>query len=759
MDPTRLRPSELIRLINSTPLGPVLTASMLTRHRERAGFRIGDGRRINLVRYVAWLADQVTPVRSPAPLGGYDAIRERARARSEALSLSGRNIGVLPAVANPERRESCARNFRAFCETYFPQTFNLPWAPDHLKVIAKIELAVTEGGLFAMAMPRGSGKTSLCEMACLWALIYGHREFAALIGADEDHAVHMLESIKTEIENNDLLLDDFPEVCYPVRCLDGIHQRAAGQLYQGKQTHIGWTEKEVVLPTIHGSRVSGAVIRVAGITGRIRGMKHKRVDGTSIRPSLVLVDDPQTEESAHSPSQCATREAILVGAILGLAGPGRKIAGLMPLTVIRADDMADRILDRDKHPEWQGERTKMVYAFPGNDKLWQDYAQMRREDVAAERGTERSTAFYRQHQRAMDAGAVVAWPERHHPDELSAIQHAMNLRIDRGDAVFFAEYQNEPIGDVAHDGAEVTADYVATKLNGCPRGLVPNAVNRLTLMIDVQASLLFWAVCGWEDDFTGHVVDYGSYPDQGRHYYTLRNAKKTLSLTHRGSGIEGALYAGLKTLTESLLGRNWPRVDGAVLRIERCLIDANWGEQTQLVYRFCRESIHAAIVMPSHGRFVGASSTPMSDWKRQQGDRCGLNWRIPAAAKRGIRHVVFDANFWKSFVAARLATAMGDHGCISLFGRDAEVHRCFADQVTSERGITVSARGRTVTEWKIKQPGIDNHWLDCLVGCAVGASMLGLKLLGEPDEQAKKRRKLTLAEWRAKRGAARAVVR
>ena len=217
-----------------------------------------------------------------------------------------------------------------------------------------------DGGLFAMAMPRGSGKTSLCEVACLWALLYGHREFVALIGSDEEHAAGMLESIKAELENSEILGADFPEVCHPIRSLEGIHQRASGQLYQGKQTHIGWTAREIVLPTIPGSAASGAIIRVAGITGRIRGMKHKRVDGVSARPSLVLIDDPQTDESARSPSQCANRERILAGAILGLAGPGKKIAGLMTLTVVRPDGLADRILDRAKPTQWQGELAKMV---------------------------------------------------------------------------------------------------------------------------------------------------------------------------------------------------------------------------------------------------------------------------------------------------------------------------------------------------------------------------------------------------------------
>ncbi len=181
-----------------------------------------------------------------------------------------------PSPLLPDRKEACSRSFRRFCETYFPQTFHLAWSPDHLKVIAKIEEAVLEGGLFAMAMPRGSGKTTLCETACLWALLYGHREFVALIGSDEEHAADMLESIKSELENNDLIEEDFSEVAGPIRALEGIHQRAAGQLYQGARTHVGWTAKDIVLPTIPGSAASGAVVRVAGITGRIRGMKAKR---------------------------------------------------------------------------------------------------------------------------------------------------------------------------------------------------------------------------------------------------------------------------------------------------------------------------------------------------------------------------------------------------------------------------------------------------------------------------------------------------
>jgi len=355
IDPRRLRPGELCRLLNSTPLGEVINERQLYRHRTRAGFRIGDGRHVDLFRYVAWLVHTRHEPKPKPDRDPYETLKERARARNAALSLAGRDIGELPDVVNPERKEKASRDFRFFCEAYFPQTFHLAWSPDHLKVIAKIEQAVLHGGLFAMAMPRRSGKTTICECACIWAVLFGHREFVCLIGSDEGHAMDMLGSIKTELDGNDLLLEDFPEVVYPIQCLDGIANRCSGQLYRGQRTHIGWTAREIVLPTIPGSAASGAIIKVAGLTGRIRGMKYKRADGKTVRPSLVVLDDPQTDESARSLSQCATRESILAGAVLGLAGPGKKISGIMPCTVIRPGDMADNILNREKHPEWNGE--------------------------------------------------------------------------------------------------------------------------------------------------------------------------------------------------------------------------------------------------------------------------------------------------------------------------------------------------------------------------------------------------------------------
>ena len=100
----------------------------------------------------------------------YDTHRVGAAEKQRQKSLLGRDIGELPEVAEPDRKAAGLACFKTFCETYGKGTFTMGWSPDHLKVIEKIEKSVVEGELFAMAMPRGSGKTSLCEWGAIWAI-------------------------------------------------------------------------------------------------------------------------------------------------------------------------------------------------------------------------------------------------------------------------------------------------------------------------------------------------------------------------------------------------------------------------------------------------------------------------------------------------------------------------------------------------------------------------------------------------------------
>ena len=233
----------------------------------------------------------------------------------------------------------------------------------------------------------------------------------------------------------------------------------------------------------------------------------------------------------------------------------------------------------------------------------------------------------------------------------------------------------------------------------------------------------------------------------------MLDARRSLAHAAPGAGLEGRIFAGLEKLMAQILGKEWKRDDGAMMRIERCLIDANWGQSTDTVYQFCRQSEYAALLMPSHGRYVGASSRPFSEYRKQRGERVGHNWRIPSIkGRRAVRHVLFDANYWKSFIHLRLATQMGDKGSLALFGTKPTRHRLLADQLTAEYSTKTQGRGREVNEWKIRPSRPDNHFLDCLVGAAVAASMCGVAAANQTPGRAKgKRKRVSFAQMQRER--------
>jgi len=107
--------------------------------------------------------------------------------------------------------------------------------------------------------------------------------------------------------------------------------------------------------------------------------------------------------------------------------------------------------------------------------------------------------------------------------------------------------------------------------------------------------------------------------------------------------------------------------------------------------------------------------------------------------RRVLRHVGVDTNCWKTFVHERLATAMGDTGCLWLFGKKAMAHRLSAEHLTAEYRVHTEGRGRTVDEWKLPAREPDTDWLDARVGCAAAASMRGATLPGLPDTPAIRR--------------------
>ena len=176
---------------------------------------------------------------------GNEQHQARRRAAQE-ISESKWGEKIIAGAVNPDRRRECTKSFKAFCENYMKEAFHLGWSPVHLEAIEKIEDAVDNAGNYALAMPRGSGKSTLSKAGVLWSVLTGRVRYAMFIGATANASNSALAAMKSNLQYNDVLLEDFPEICAVIRFLEGETRKAAGMRWKGEVTNLQWGQDRVI---------------------------------------------------------------------------------------------------------------------------------------------------------------------------------------------------------------------------------------------------------------------------------------------------------------------------------------------------------------------------------------------------------------------------------------------------------------------------------------------------------------------------------
>lgn len=765
-DPRKLKPGEACRLLNSTPLGAVIDDRRLRAHRTRAGSRIGDGKTIDLFRYTAWLYAQHaanvagaesytakaagTPpgvagppsgvpgarfptrgirladtVRPSDPAEEINSERSRDAARKAEKRKAGRILEI-PACADPARRQRLEADVFAWLKFYFEDIFEHDFPEQQRTMIAALLTALSEGGDQAIAASRGEGKSTTAECVLIYCVLTGRIKFAIIFAGTGEDAKANLAAIKERLEDNERLLADYPEVCVPIAALEGVPQKAHSMICRGVRPDNGkpfgpescrftWCGKQIILPRVPGSRAAGAVIATRGLDAAVRGVK---VGGKSLRPDLVVIDDPDTDETVNNLEEQGVKlEKKIERNIGGLGGQKRPLARVMLTTVQRRGCVSDRFTDPKVKQSWRGKRFRFLLARPERMDLWDEYVQLKKadwENAADDKPTKLAEVFYKKQRQAMDAGALVANPWRKPDGQLSALQYYFDFVAKNGPEAAATELDNDPPEEAGPIESGITASRVQKQRSGFPRREIPPGCTLLTMGVDVRKIGLHWVVLAWDlARLLIYVIDHGVFETTGTIYGS-------------DEGLDLAIRRAILGHLEDSRGRY-------ALPIDLTLVDAGW--QTADVYAACAEAGLGVMPIMGFGKSAGCVQTSFHEQQRRTIDKKpGDGWFL--SRKGTVWLVCADADRWKSFLHDRLMTAAGKPGYLSLFGAasvpgqrmtdDDRAQHSFAHHVTAEVLVEEPVKGILKRYWKTKSP--NNHFLDAAAYACCAANMKGFRL-------------------------------
>lgn len=605
-------------------------------------------------------------------------------------------------------------DLRGFILYFCPRAVPLKFAEFHEQYIASLQDIILHGGEIAVALPRGSGKTTINVIAALWAMLYWHRRYVAVVAATAAETKKIMGAVKKYLTRNARIRDAFPEICHYTWALGGQSQRAAGQLADGETTDIRWTSDNIVFPNFERNdefmeRAAQSVFEARGISGSIRGMQYMTSDGEIIRPDLVILDDPQTRESAKSPVQTATIMELIDGDILGCDGPDSEIAAIMGCTVIAENDLSETYLAR-----WGGVRRGFVEQWPEDEELWNEYMALHSEVKGMSKQSQRKrlNVFYEEHRAEMDRGAVVTWPERVLGGALSGIQTAYDRIAKIGKPAFFAEYQNKPLKQ-NETLYTLSTELILSRTNGLEHRAVPMDTPLLFCAADINHYAISYAVCAFRNDFTAYVVDYGWFPDGGCVYDPKKSAV----------GEQAAIFDAL-TRFVARMRQMFPA-------LQLIGIDGNYF--TAVVNKFVQASAAYCPVriLPLRGVAAKQYREPTQSTPGIVG-RPRLRCCMKVNSER-VLYAPFDSHYWHMFQQKMWLLQPGAPGSTSLFTSRLINHRRFAEQVTADKLRDVYERyGEMIYEWSTI--GL-NEMSDALTMCMVLANLAGLDPAGTSPPQ------------------------
>lgn len=264
----------------------------------------------------------------------------------------------------------------------------------------KKQISRADGSRNAIAAPRGHAKsTNFTFKDTLHAVLYEYKHYPIIISDSSDQAEGFLDDIKTELEDNYNIIQDF------------------GELRGDKVWRTG-----VILTK------TGIKVEALGSGKKIRGRRHR-----SWRPDLLVLDDIENDENVMTPEQ---RRKLSSWFYKAVAKCGDTYTDIMYIgTILHYDSLLSNVL---KNPGYKTRTYQAVISEAENQKLWEEWEALYT-NLFDKEHEENADAFYMAHEIEMLKGTEVLWQEKWSYKQL------MQMRVSEGTASFNSEMQNNPI--------------------------------------------------------------------------------------------------------------------------------------------------------------------------------------------------------------------------------------------------------------------------------------------------------------------------
>jgi len=312
-----------------------------------------------------------------------------------------------------ETRRRLFNGFPKFREYYFKDDHADTDAEFHKELTALLmKMTAKRGSKAAVAAPRESAKSTIVTLEfVIYCICFKLESYILIISNTRDQAIGFLRDVKQELENNELLMQDFPEACDR----------------QIKPKPSPWKEYEIITP----NRVKVTALS----TDQEPRSRRNRKD----RPSLIILDDIEPSAPDQNPGNFNKLEDWITKSVFK---SGTKKTNVVYVGTIHAySSLLAKFTSENEYPGWEKRIYKSIISFSERIDLWENWKKIfnRKEPYEGDTGREASDRYFEANKKEMLKGTKVLWPARKNYYEL------MVQREEEGAYSFDTEMQNEPV--------------------------------------------------------------------------------------------------------------------------------------------------------------------------------------------------------------------------------------------------------------------------------------------------------------------------